>query len=285
VQDAVTEKAESKKEQTPDVDRDCDCGEHEGKELVDIQLSISPETAYKNIFTYSDFARQFWTNRKMKNTTIGEWSSGGGEAMGRMRTFKYSIDIGALGKANNLENQTLLEYDPTKSIVLDSVSSTSNVPYSDSFQVHNRFCMTRCVGNTCRLRIHSRVNYIKNTNFLVKSFIEKNAFSNLKDSYGYLKKNLAEIKQEVDSVEIGEEVGLLVVTTPEELDESKVTRRKCKLAKKRTNLNRPLSEISSAIVGDVEPVRNVADTSEEYTESSETYLDGTSRLFRMLVLL
>jgi len=120
---------------------------------------------------------------------------------------------------------------------------------------------------------------------LVKSFIEKNAFSNLKDSYGYLKKNLAEIKQEVDSVEIGEEVGLLVVTTPEELDESKVTRRKCKLAKKRTNLNRPLSEINSAVVGDIEPVRNVADTSEEYTESSEAYLDGTSRLFRMLVLL
>ncbi len=185
-----------------ELDRNCKCGEHEGRELLDIYLAISPELVYKSLFTDCDFSRRCWVNRKIKNTLISEWSGGGGEGVDKTRTFSYTIDIGALGKANNVENQRLLEFDPVNCIVLESTSSTSNVPYSDSFQVYNRFCITKYAGNACRFRIHSRVNYTKSINYFVKSFIEKNTFSNLKDNYAYWKRNLADIEQEIGSVGI-----------------------------------------------------------------------------------
>lgn len=92
--------------------------------------------------------------------------------------------------SNLFHLKRILEYKPDSCIVLESESETHGVLYSDYFTVRNRFCFTRISATSSRLVINSFINYIIKPNFIAKSFIEKNCFSALKDSYNFLGKYL-----------------------------------------------------------------------------------------------
>lgn len=53
--------------------------------------------------------------------------------------------------------------------IVDCECTNQGVPYSDSFYVVNRFCLTRVSANHSRLKVHSETKYRKAVWGLVKS--------------------------------------------------------------------------------------------------------------------
>ena len=56
--------------------------------------------------------------------------------------------------------------------VIDSDTDTWGVPYSESFTVRNRFCLTRCDSKSSRLVISASIVYKQKPNFIAKGFIK-----------------------------------------------------------------------------------------------------------------
>ena len=84
-------------------DVQCSCGEHDGKQMLNIKLNYSVEALYDCIFNYSDFCRKYWKARKIANEKLADWVPD--EAGLQTRRIEYTIDIGALGNPLNIEYQ------------------------------------------------------------------------------------------------------------------------------------------------------------------------------------
>lgn len=68
-----------------------------------MKLNLSIEQLFKILFTESTFIKKLWVNRKIKNVKFSEWTLNNEELNTRKMT--YIIDIGALGKAHNVDHQ------------------------------------------------------------------------------------------------------------------------------------------------------------------------------------
>ena len=64
--------------------------------------------------------------------------------------------------------------------------------YCDYFTVNSRFCITKCSAKTSRLVVMLSLEFKKQPNFVIKSFIEKNVFSRSKEYFCFYEKLLEE---------------------------------------------------------------------------------------------
>ena len=168
----------------------CSCiNKHQGKEMVNQVYDVSVNYLWECLFGQTEFRRKYWDSRKFINLKVEHWNQQPQPSIVAARKLQYQVDLGALGKPYNIENQRIFEYKSESCVVIESESETQGVLYSDYFTVRNRFCITRVSETSTRLVINSFINYILKPNFIAKSFIEKNCFSALKDSYNYLGKN------------------------------------------------------------------------------------------------
>lgn len=76
------------------------CDEHKGKELLDKIINLSVEAIYECIFTFSEFNKKYWKERKYSNIEMGEWNED-------KRLFQFDMDLGAFGTAKSTEEQVL----------------------------------------------------------------------------------------------------------------------------------------------------------------------------------
>jgi len=69
---------------------------------------------------------------------------------------------------------------------VDTECVNGGIPYSDSFYVVNRYCMTRVSATTTHLIITSQIKYRKNVWGFVRNFLDKNVTAGVVDAFSSL---------------------------------------------------------------------------------------------------
>ncbi|CAF0889587.1 unnamed protein product [Brachionus calyciflorus] len=163
---------------------ECNCSNHEGKELLNKAYDLSVDFIYNCLFnTDSEFNKAYLLANKFINLKANEWAND-------IRTLEYNIDLGAFGSAKNVEKQKIIKKEENECIVAETETTTSGVPYADYFTVLTKICITKQSAKTSKLLVNARIDYKKKPNFVIKGFIEKNTFSNMKACFDYIDKNL-----------------------------------------------------------------------------------------------
>ena len=91
----------------------------------------------------------------------------------KIRTINYGITVTySLGtKLSNTQEKQILysQSRPGHIYVVDTECASAGIPYTDTFIVANRYCLTRISANKCRLRITSEIQYKKHVWGVIKS--------------------------------------------------------------------------------------------------------------------
>ena len=69
---------------------------------------------------------------------------------------------------------------------MDTECVNGGVPYSDSFYIVNRYCITRMSAATTHLVITSQIKYRKNIWGFVRNFLDKNVAAGIVDAFSSL---------------------------------------------------------------------------------------------------
>jgi len=75
---------------------------------------------------------------------------------------------------------------PGEFYLIDTECVNGGVPYSDSFYIVNRYCITRKSATTTHLIVTSQINYRKNVWGFVRNFLDKNVTAGILDAFGSL---------------------------------------------------------------------------------------------------
>ena len=78
----------------------CVCQTHQGKEMLNMVVNLSVNYLWECLFGDSEYCRKSWQNRKALK--VSNWQQNS-EMLSRR--LEYWIDVGTLGKINNIENQ------------------------------------------------------------------------------------------------------------------------------------------------------------------------------------
>jgi len=107
------------------------------------------------------------------DVTLTPWRDEVGETIGRVREVSYTIPLNApFGpkSSNTVEKHSCSKQSqPGVMYVIDAECTPLGIPYSDTFYVMNRYCLTRVSKDKCRLRVTSEVKYRKSVWGMVKS--------------------------------------------------------------------------------------------------------------------
>lgn len=84
----------------------CSCKEHHGKEMLNKVFDFSVNFLWESIFGDSYFCINYWETRKFTGFTSNglKWKKCN-DIM--RRNLEYSVDLGAFGKAKNIEEQVI----------------------------------------------------------------------------------------------------------------------------------------------------------------------------------
>lgn len=179
--------SESEKEDVDiggDAEVRCPCEAHDGRELVNVVVGLPVDRAFEFIFSNSKFMRDFHASRKTTDVVHGSWRTSG-EVKTRKLTFTIHVNLGLTVKtAQTIETQNLVTGSRAGHAYTVSVDAiTPGLPYGDAFYTHHTYCLTRVSPGECRLRIHSQIKYKKSVWGVIKSFIERNAWSGLTEFF------------------------------------------------------------------------------------------------------
>lgn len=155
----------------------CPAPSHEGKEMLNLVLSMSVDQLFSLLFTGSRFFHDLLTSRKTYDVTESNWQPCP-ETGHKLRQLTYTVTLNhAMAKAaHSTETQILLKQSrPGQVYAIDCDVQSTGIPYSDAFCVKSHYCLSRISDSRCRLRIFACIRYKKSVWGLVKSVIEKNS--------------------------------------------------------------------------------------------------------------
>ncbi|CAN8013744.1 unnamed protein product [Ixodes persulcatus] len=155
----------------------CPAPSHEGKETLNLVLSMSVDQLFSLLFTGSRFFHDLLTSRKTYDVTESNWQPCP-ETGHKLRQLTYTVTLNhAMAKAaHSTETQILLKQSrPGQVYAIDCDVQSTGIPYSDAFCVKSHYCLSRISDSRCRLRIFACIRYKKSVWGLVKSVIEKNS--------------------------------------------------------------------------------------------------------------
>lgn len=83
----------------------CGCfGKHQGKETLNQVFDLGVNFLFECVLGSTDFRVKYWESRKFLGLKTGTWKQQSGNVV-FSRLLEYSVDLGALGKPFNNENQ------------------------------------------------------------------------------------------------------------------------------------------------------------------------------------
>ncbi|KAK2153747.1 hypothetical protein LSH36_287g00040 [Paralvinella palmiformis] len=153
---------------------DCSGHEHLEKVILDEVFEYPVNTLYKMIFTNHPFARKFQSANNCTGLELSDWSKPDPDG-DSFRISKYTITYQQMGTNR-----------PGACYVIDSEARTAGIPYSESFYLLNRFCLTRRTKYTSKLTITSSIIYTKKVWSMIRSFIDKNVDGGTSNSYALM---------------------------------------------------------------------------------------------------
>eukprot|EP00096_Caligus_rogercresseyi_P009391 TRINITY_DN3184_c0_g1_i1.p1 TRINITY_DN3184_c0_g1~~TRINITY_DN3184_c0_g1_i1.p1 ORF type:complete len:623 (-),score=170.89 TRINITY_DN3184_c0_g1_i1:283-2151(-) len=164
-----------------------------GREMVDETLHMPVDTLFTYYFTDSKFFLDFHSSRKTSDIVLSPWSLKiDSEDKERVISFTISVTHPMGPKSSQVtETQTMKSSSrPGYYYMIDVDTLNSGIPYADSFYVSSSFCLSRVSEKESRLTIKSSINFKKTVWGMLKSFIDKNAWTGLEEFYGSLLRTL-----------------------------------------------------------------------------------------------
>lgn len=163
----------------PESPLSCDCSKHYEKIDADFVIKSSAKQVFETLFGTA--SAQFWTqmdkNRDDFNRIEGAWTND--ELPTKSSSVYMKMDNPML-KLKEFEvkcNTTILKKQDYLVYVVETKSSTPQVPYGDCFTTDAKYCITYQSPNSCKVYITSEVVFSKST--MMKSIIKSNAVKGL----------------------------------------------------------------------------------------------------------
>ncbi|XP_026574643.1 GRAM domain-containing protein 1A isoform X3 [Pseudonaja textilis] len=168
-----------------------------GRLLINAVYHVGAERLQQMLFSDSQFMHSFFDQRKFTDVTLSSWS--GDSKCHQSRIMTYTIPISnPLGPkaAPVVENQTLFRASSKNGgCVVDTEVITHGIPYEDYFYTVHRYCITKVAKSKARLRVSSEIRYRKQPWSLVKTLIEKNAWSGVEEFFQHLELALVQAEK------------------------------------------------------------------------------------------
>ncbi|XP_076809094.1 protein Aster-A-like isoform X5 [Clavelina lepadiformis] len=159
------------------------------------EFGVSADTMFDTI--YGDncpFWKQYLMNKQTFDINMGKWQDGTDENRGnKVRYLDYNLTLtNPLGPKSSRVEETQVWYNESVlgRYAVDCVARTLGIPYADYFATVMRYCIRKVTGSTCELKISAELKFLKSPWGLVKSFIEKNAYSGIEENFLLLEKEL-----------------------------------------------------------------------------------------------
>ncbi|XP_064394347.1 protein Aster-B-like [Halichondria panicea] len=172
----------------------CGCSEHLGRTIINELYNCDVETIFQLIFTDNEFIRNFFKSQKQFNIVIGEWQSQSDSSRERELSYTISLNYSFGPKfSHTTERQVYSKMcQPGIKHIVDADVVNHNIPYSDTFYVACRYCITRVANKQSRLRLTASIKFKKSCWGLVKNLIERNVGDGLGTHYSHMDASLKE---------------------------------------------------------------------------------------------
>uniref|UniRef100_H9GAI1 VASt domain-containing protein n=1 Tax=Anolis carolinensis TaxID=28377 RepID=H9GAI1_ANOCA len=168
-----------------------------GRLLINTVYHVGAEKLQQMLFSDSQFIHSFLDQRKFTDVALTSWT--GDNKCHQSRVISYTIPISnPLGPkvAAVVETQTLFRASSKSGgCVIDSEVITQGIPYQDYFYTVHRYCITAVAKSKSRLRVSSEIRYRKQPWNLVKTLIEKNAWSGVEEYFQHLELALVQAEK------------------------------------------------------------------------------------------
>ncbi|XP_025101004.1 GRAM domain-containing protein 1B-like isoform X1 [Pomacea canaliculata] len=177
--------------------------DHLEKLYLDEVFGLNVDKMFENMFSDSPFFRMFVGSRKTFDLNLPKWQEDPDEEGNKVRNISYTLTLNnSIGPrtAPTTERQICYkESTPGKMYCVDCEIGHSGIPYSDSFYVVLRYCLTRVSRTKCRVRITSELKFRKHVMGMIKGMIEKSAVNGLTDNFRCLS---AHMRREAERQEL-----------------------------------------------------------------------------------
>ncbi|KAL5499935.1 hypothetical protein EMCRGX_G011409 [Ephydatia muelleri] len=172
----------------------CGCSEHLGRTVLNDVYNASVETMFQLLLTDSSFYREFMKARKAVNIEVGEWQPEGDGAKTREISYTLALNY-SFGPKFSLcveRHHYSKQGQPGLKHIVDMEVCNGNIPYSDTFFVSCRFCLTRVAHNKTRFLVTANINFKKKCWGMVQNLIERNVGDALRTHYTHLDQYMKE---------------------------------------------------------------------------------------------
>lgn len=201
VLDTTTDLTQTTNEQLANsfmLEHNCSCEQHDGMFVVEHEFACSADAFYNFVFVKTDFIRFLFESRDTYDLVISEWTdfvNNNGNTSNliplqnqqvlktRKLNYTVNVNIPLLKCAMTHEQQYLLECKLNSAYTILCQVKNEGVPYSDSFVIFTKWCITNSGPQQCRLMFTFNLVYTKSSWSLsvMKSSIEKNSLSGMKN--------------------------------------------------------------------------------------------------------
>ncbi|CAO3658004.1 unnamed protein product [Rhizopus stolonifer] len=165
----------------------CKCENHLDKLESEVELPVSAKKLYYTLFddenpNYMDIWERKTLGNKSKDLTMTKWEQG---SEGKLeRTLKYTIPVNnamvKLKEAEAIEKQVIEKKEDYLCYVITTNTKTPQLPYSDAFVPHLKYCITWVSQDRCKLACYIGVKFLKN--ILVKGIVNKAAIKGMSEN-------------------------------------------------------------------------------------------------------
>lgn len=173
-----------------DDDVECPCESHFGNVYGDEKFNFDVDALYEHLFSQeSDMMKRVFEKRNFLNWKyLGPLEKQPDHSYKQVLTYTLPLNYSIGPKTSDtVSTQTMVKDNKPGSCYVVNVENTSHgVPYSDSFVVSIRYCITRLSGNRSRMKIHCEIIYLKKVSWLIRNMITKSGYEACKDYFSYL---------------------------------------------------------------------------------------------------
>ncbi|XP_077788244.1 protein Aster-A isoform X5 [Podarcis muralis] len=184
-----------------------------GRLLINTVYHVGAERLQQMLFSDSQFIHGFLDQRKFTDVALTSWT--GDNKCHQSRVISYTIPItNPLGPkaAAVVETQTLFRTSSKSGgCVVDSEVITQGIPYQDYFYTAHRYCITAVAKSKARLRVSSEIRYRKQPWNLVKTLIEKNAWSGVEEYFQHLGSLTSRLSEQLSEQGQGQTVSTVIL--------------------------------------------------------------------------
>nr|XP_054759919.1 protein Aster-B-like isoform X1 [Lytechinus pictus] len=155
-----------------------------GKEIINETFDIPVDRLFTALYgSQHSFCKKFLEYRKCTDIEIGDWVRHDSDRDKRKLSYVLHLNTSLGYKACGVEENHMFQKNWSKtgqSYIVEKEVYNKNVPYCDYFYVHTCHVLTMISPTSSRLRFIMRLEFLKSALGLVKSFIERNVESGVK---------------------------------------------------------------------------------------------------------